>query len=332
MGVMERIRVRVVGAGAIGSLLGGLLSLGGHEVFFSGNEDELQVPARTGLRLILPSGWWTCRPFRLYAGEAVDLVLVTVRRHHLRQLARLHRGKPRAGLGIAPGEWLLALNCDVEDLLPFQAGGSEPPLLGLTLLDAVRIQPSDVELCTETPALIWPKCPPLAWAFSVLRAYGFELVETDDIVPLAHSFFLWKLLDLPAALCGTTRDHLLSFPEGRELAKRVLEEGVTVLTRCKKKLARLPRMDPQELLKRLYRGGLELEAGCFRADRSYGSLLQSVYRKRALETQELNGRLVRMGSEVGVEARWNRQLVQRMDCALKHGLYPDPAQLLEAMK
>ncbi len=334
---MERVSVRVVGCGAAGVLLGGLLGRAGHPLVFVGPPGEASDLARDGLRLVLPSGWAAVRPAGA-ASAASGLAIVAEPLHRLRQAARRRKGGVREALGIGPAELPVLVNGEPDDLAAL-GGGAAPgaaPVLLLALLEAWRPQPSDVELYSERPALLWGKRTLPDGLFTPLKAFGFELSETEDIGAAAHAHFLWRLPDLPAALCGTTRGHFLSFREGREIARRVLEEGITVFTRMHRKPARLPRHDPMELLKRLQRGDRELEDGRCRPDRAFGPLLRmvppGVPAVDADEAREVNGRLVRLGSDLGVDARWNSRLVQKLERVLRQGPFPDPARLLEAVE
>ncbi len=339
---MERASVRIVGAGAAGFLLGGLLGCAGHPVAFSGDPQERRLLARAGLRLILPSGWQVYRPPQPEAPRArADLVLVALPRHELRRRAREHKGRLLEALGIREGERPVFLDEDPEELEKTAPGKEAPgggrPAVLLGLLEAFRPQLTDVELYTGRPVLLWQKGAFAEGTFSALKPFGFELAEAEEIACCAHALFLQRLLDLPAALCGTTRGHFLSFREGREIARRVLEEGLTVLTRCRKRPARLPRDDPQELLRRLRKAARDDEAGRCRPDRAFAGLLQAEPQKAALrldadEARELNGRLVRMGSQAGVDARWNWGLLRKLERAARQGTFPDPVRLLEALR
>ena len=91
-------------------------------------------------------------------------------------------------------------------------------------------------------------------------------------------------------------------------------------------------MDPQELLKRVKRRGRDFGAARFLPDRAYNPLLQSLLKGETTETRELNGRLIRMASEVGIDAAWNWRLTQRLDRVRRVGFYRNPAELYQAVK
>ena len=73
------------------------------------------------------------------------------------------------------------------------------------------------------------------------------VLEVEELLPYSNSLFLWKLLSLPVAMCHSTLTHFLSYREGREIAARVLDEGMGVFARKGLGLKKLPTMDPQDL-------------------------------------------------------------------------------------
>jgi hypothetical protein len=87
------MRVCIIGAGAVGGLLGGLAAEGGHEVCFAGSPSSMRELAARGLRLVLPSGRLRLRKV-LTADLAParwrpELGIVALKRHQLRELGTL---------------------------------------------------------------------------------------------------------------------------------------------------------------------------------------------------------------------------------------------------
>jgi ketopantoate reductase len=274
----------------------------------------------------------------------VDLVIVALRRDHLRGLIKTPHGAAivaeTAGMGAAgTPPPILFLNCgdqDTRELVPElysrngTAGGFRI-LHALTLWTAVRLQPDTVELASARPVLVTVKDPSLKGVVSALRAAGVEIVETDRIEPWHHSFFLWQMLFLPMAMCHSTYEYFLSFAEGREIAAHVIEEGLQTLERSGAQLRKLPVMDPQELARRPWKGRRQLTNGRFDPDRGYNSLLQALLRGEKTEVGELNERLVKRAAEVGVDASWNWRLARKLSRVVQVGFYRDPPELYQAL-
>ena len=90
----------MVGAGAVGCLLGGLAAEAGHEVCFAGGPESSRQLAAHGLRLVLPRGSAAAAqgPDRDLAPARwrPDLAIVALKRHQLRELAAPCRRRPAA--------------------------------------------------------------------------------------------------------------------------------------------------------------------------------------------------------------------------------------------
>jgi 2-dehydropantoate 2-reductase len=310
------MRVSIIGAGAVGGLLGGLAAEGGHEVCFAGSPASMRELGARGLRLILPGGRLRWR--KVLTAEAAaarwrpELSIVALKRHQLRELGTL----PPA----ARASELLVLNAE-----------KGRPLLGFTLLTSVMLQHGEVELASARSLLLLPRQDSVRELAACWKAAGLEIEECDAPEALAGSFFLWQLLFLPAALCHSTLAHLLACEEGREIASGVLEEGLAAYRRLGRPLRKLPLHDPQELAQRLARRPQEFDAAGLLPDREYNSLLQSVLRKQKTEVRELNEHLVRQAAEVGLSAPWNWRLAQKLSRVLQAGFFRDPGELRRAL-
>ena len=310
------MKICVVGAGAVGGLLGGLAAEAGHEVCFAGSQASMRELAARGLRLVLPGGRLRLRKVMTATAAPArwrpDLGILALKRHQLRELAAL----PAA----ARASELLVLNAE-----------DGRPLLGFTLLTSVMLQHGEVELASSRSALILPRHPALRELAVAWKAGGLEVAETDSPEAVASSFFLWQLLFLPAALCHSTLNHFLAAASGREIALGVLEEGLSAFLRAGRPLKKLPFHDPQDLVQRLRRRPEEFVPAGLAPDREYNSLLQSLLRQQKTETRELNERMVRLAEETGLSARWNWRLAQKLGRVTRLGFFRGPDELRQAL-
>lgn len=313
--------VVVTGAGAVGSLLGGLLRVEGHAVTLIGRSGPV---ADAELRIALPSGWRIARGFTAPAPSAPDLAMVCLGRHHL--------------AGVRRGE--LAVPSDARRIVFWNVDPAQPSRLGIaddrwspavTLLSAVRLQEGDVALAGERAALVVERRSGAGAALRGLRRYGISVVEVEDAIPHLTAAFVYQLLELPAALCAATIRWFLSYPEGRELARAVLEEGLRTMDRAGRPLARLPVMDPRELLERIGRRPRELERARDLPDQAWPSMLQDFLAGRPHEARETTGRLVEMASDAGLSLTWNWRLLQKAGRVASLGFFRDPAELARAI-
>jgi ketopantoate reductase len=315
------MNIVVIGAGAVGSLLGGLLRLGGHTVTLVGRRGVL--PDRE-LRIVLPSGWKTASGFAESAPADPGLAMVALGRQHL---AAVKRG----GLGL-PQEAAHTIFWNVDPAQPRRLGLADQfwsP--GLTLLSAVRLHERDVTLAGEHPVLVIERRSGARETLRGLARHGFTVSQVDDALPYLDAFFVHQLLDLPAAMCGCSLPYFLSFPEGRALATEILTEGLKTMERAGRTLARLPVMDPRDLLERLDRHGQSFDRAHDLPDQAWSPTLQAFLAGRQHEAREITKRIVEMASDAGLSLTWNWRLFQKAGRVASVGFYRDPAELSRAI-
>jgi ketopantoate reductase len=314
------MQVVVVGPGAVGCLLGGLARLAGHEVTLVGRRGAIVAPAE-GIRITQPGGWSVARGFLPAVPAEPDRVMVALGRHHLAELKRGGLPLPETK---APA---LFWNCDPG--VPSRLGLRGAWSVGLTLLCAVQMQAADVELAPGGATLVVERGSGCAALLRTLA--GLRTVEVEDIAPLHDSFLVSRLLELPAAMCGTTVAHLLAHPAGRELASSVLAEGIQAMERSGRPLARLPHGDPRELLAALARRPRDFDRQRDLPGRAYPTVLQAFLRGRPSEARELNRRIVEIASEAGLSLSWNWRLFQKSGRVATVGFFRDPAELVKSI-
>ncbi|KKK52985.1 hypothetical protein LCGC14_3099330, partial [marine sediment metagenome] len=192
----KKLKIQVIGSGAIGSLLGGLLAAKNHQVAFISNEQVLKTPEYLSLRIILPGNFLNIKIFLRRPGEEADLLIVALKRFHLKNLTK----KFFADFKLAPGGKILFINSDLSRIRSLVPDGVKRGV-ALTLLNAVQFEAGEVELCSKRSLLLIERDKELKKVMNELRSYGLEIKESDDIESSANSFFILQLLNLPVAMC-----------------------------------------------------------------------------------------------------------------------------------
>ncbi len=320
--------ITVIGPGAVGLLIGGLLSLKGHRVTIRGRQPRPRGAG--GVRITLPDRWLVAPDVRFEAAEdpvqGSDAVLVTLGRHHLHAVRRPDFQR-LVGASDSP---VAFFNCDPAEPERL-AVPAERTFLCVSAMNAVRLQDRDVELTPGLAAVIHQRSPALGRLLGALASFGFKVSAVDDARPYGNSLFIFQLLFLPVAMCNTTLATFLSYPEGRELAANVLAEGFTTLEKADMPLAPLPVMDPRELAVSLEKRPGAFEAGRELPDRGYNSILQSFLNGRPVEAAQLNKRVVEIASSKGLHLTWNWRLMQKASRVASMGFYREPAELLTSL-
>jgi hypothetical protein len=141
-----------------------------------------------------------------------------------------------------------------------------------------------------------------------------------------------KLLDLPVALCHSTPENFLSYPEGREITLSLMEEGLNLYAHLGLPLEKLPLRDPRDLLQRLKRKPGEFDKSRYLPGRAYGAALRYLLDGDAKAACTPHDRIVRMSAGTGIETMWNWRVTQRVNHAIRVGFYRDPVELYHALQ
>jgi hypothetical protein len=302
-------------------MLAGLLRIDGHHISIVGRGGALLVRP---LRIVLPSGWETASGFTAPAPSDPDLVMVALGRHHL-------AGIRRSGLAVPP-DTVHTVFWNVDPAQPARLGFADDQWSpGVTILSAVRLQEGEVTLAGERPVLVVERRSGAAAALRGFRRHGFTVSEVEDAVPYLDALFVQRLLELPAAMCAGTIPWFLSFPEGRALAAEVLTEGLKTMDRAGRILARLPVMDPRELLERINRRPQGFDRARELPDQSWPPMLQAFLTGRPHEAREITKRIVEIASDAGLSLTWNWRLFQKAGRVLSVGFFRDRVELARAL-
>ncbi len=313
------MNVAIVGAGALGSLVGGLLARQGHAVWLynpSNVEHVKEIQAR-GLLIETPEGdvWRVEAPATARIDEIpgpVELLGVFVKAYATRDA--LERAKPL----IAPSTWVLSLQngVGIEELLQRYAPAGRA-LRGTTAQGATLVAPGRVRWAGRGPTRLGPLSPEaldevalneLKGIVRALDAAGLEARYEPDVERA-----LWEKLLVNAAinpltaLLGVPNGRLVEDPELRAILRDVVREALPVAQAHGVPLA------PEEAI-------ALVEGVCRATARNLSSMLQDVRRGRPTEIDFISGPIVREGERLGVPTP-----LQRLLWRLVRWLHPTPA-------
>lgn len=282
------IRLVVVGAGAIGAGVGGLLAHAGLEVVLVARGDHGRAIRDQGLHLRTPS---LDVHLELPCVERLDQVdwqeqdvaLVAVKLNHAEQVyadlctaAGPDRTVVMGQNGMLGSTWAhrAGLKRVVDSMVWVPAQRLTP---GLVDLHGTPI-PGAIDLSTDAGLAAW------------LRRAGFRCTVRDDLLA-------WRRAKWLTNLCGAAFVFDL-----QAWVAELISEGAEVL-----RAAGLAFVSQQELQD--YVGDISLDTIAGEERLPGGSTRQSAWRGAPLETRWLNGPLVALADQVGVDVPRNRALL-----------------------
>lgn len=309
------MRIAVIGAGAVGSVLGALLSREGHDIVLIGRAAHVEAIQTGGLQIDGCLGSFTApvaAAERL--DERPDLALLTVKTQDVTDAVRQNMaylaGVPLVTLqnGVRSDELVAAL-------LP-----REQILSGVVQMHATYLMPGHATLVYRGGLLIG-------------RAFGARDAQVENVARLLNqviptgvtanvrgAHWLKLLINLNNALPALTNldmRQVYGEPYLLRLAVLLMREGLMVVDRAEIRLESIPNVSvglfrlmswlPMNLATRLTAAKLRQMQTAFPV---LGSTLQSLRRGKRTEIDYLNGEIVHMGAEVGVPTPVNAKIIE----------------------
>jgi 2-dehydropantoate 2-reductase len=324
-----RVKVGVMGAGAIGCYVGGRLATLGHDVRFIGRARAKEELAQTGMTLVEVGGnapTTTIPAIELsYETDPAlladrDVVLVCVKSAQTREV-----GKDLAKI-LPKNVLVVSMQNGVRnaDVLREELEGEGRVLGGIVGFNVVMKENGTFRRATTGPLVIEaspdPRVKELADA---LERGGFEMVVAKDIRGLQWSKLIMNLNNALSALTDAPTPRLVFEKPYSRIVVAVIKEALAVLDAAGVKPKRLGPMPvqifpfvlglPTPLLKLVARIQIEIDPD------ARSSMWEDLHRGRPTEVDWLNGEIVRVAEASKVKAPLNERIVSLIKEAEKAG-------------
>lgn len=295
------MRTIIYGAGAIGGTIGGHLALAGHEVMLIARGAHAEAMREDGLRLVTPSGTHTLRlpvvtsPLQV-DWQTEDAVLLTVKGQDSEGALQ--------GLAAATGD--VPVFCVQNGVRNEEIAARYFDRIygAMVRIGGTHLVPGEIIARHDPPGFLALGCYPtgtdgLAKAMAAqLRAAGFGVLVTPDIMPYKWGKLLGNLANAVGAITGargSDPDYARIVEAAREEARQLLGQAGQRWVSSEELAEECPE------LKRPGRGSVKGQAG--------SSTWQSLERGQGtVETEFLNGEIVRLAARLGAQAPVNDAL------------------------
>jgi 2-dehydropantoate 2-reductase len=318
-------KISVLGSGAVGSMLGGLLKLGDPRlqvVLVARGEHGRVMQQNHGVRLKGPWGSWHAPVEVTNRVEGIagsELVLLTVKSHDTESALQ----SALCSLGRAV---VVSIQNGIHDSVLLRHLPPERVVIGLTVANMAVLQPGVCSLHREGVTLLGPHADrqndqACARAVELLGHTGLTVKSYDDI--LAARYAKLAINAIGYASCLSASNFItgaLGDPAWRtEVGLRIAEECLAVLRRAGIAPVRIPGTPALPRLVRWLRAlnvplvGAAVEAGArflYNQRPITFSLYQDLMRGKRTEVDYINGQFVRLADLHGLSAPYNRQVVK----------------------
>jgi 2-dehydropantoate 2-reductase len=311
------MKIAVIGAGAIGSVIGGLLSKAGEDVTLIGRKPHVDAVSRNGLVLEGESGRIV---IKVKAAENLDfkpnLALLTVKAQDVESSVR--KVQPfLSGIQVVTMQNGVQSDDQAAELL-----GEENIISSVVTFNGQFLEPGKASYSipfSKTALLIGEPFGNKGNRLQTLSALLSKAIGTDiseDIRAAHWTKLIWNLQTAVPAITGLSYQDSYQYPEARELTINLLKEGLKVIKAASIKTADVPGF-PMEPIETMARESLPMASTLLKKIAEslgkvpvLGSTWQSIKRGKNTEVDYLNGEIVTLGKRMEIPTPANSLMVE----------------------
>lgn len=323
-GAGENKKISVIGAGALGTLFAGLIKKHqpSSDIVLVGRGDHLKAMQQRGVAEL--RGNWGVYSVPVHATEdpeavrGSDLVLFTVKTQDTRDAAA--KFADACGRAIVVS---LQNGINQRELVHFFP--HDRLLVGMTTTNMTSLEPGIVEFHRNGVSVIGPATDQVTvetvgQARQILALSGLRFEEERLILGIQYNKLLLNTMGYASVMSAADliREGLLDSDWRNNLAIPLLDEGMNILKKAGVQLNKTRGGADVLLVRRLMRflkfPGVNTISrplvNIFKPPRIVFSVYQDLRRKRPTEIDYVNGEIVRLAKEIGVEAPFNAEVVR----------------------
>lgn len=324
------MRYGVIGLGAVGSIIGGLLTETlKKDVILIGKPYQVDVIQKEGIKIIGLNKKIKNIQITSNLSEIknLDVIFICVKSQDTETVAKqIKKHLKKTSL-------IVSLQNGVRNGEILHKTTGRTVLSGVVLFNAVYKKPGEVNLTIKGGILLENKDETAGSISNILNKAGIKTILVDNINGFLWSKLILNLQIAVTALTGQTIKESITNNDSRKIIIETMKEGIKIVEKSGIKLEKLPGADPKKMLKRLERyNSLTLKIGSIFIGvkkEARNSMWQSLYRRRPTEIDYINGEIVKLAEKNGLKAPINTKLVELVKQAEKNPVFKniEPSEL-----
>jgi len=308
------MKIAVIGAGAIGSIVAGYLHKVGEDVVLVGRPEQVKAINQQGLRVMGVRGEEVIKvPALSRLNKKHDLVIFTVKTQDMETAYQ-------DNFEYLDDTWILTTQNGVQaDNMISSHLDKDKVISSIVMFGATYTKPGEVTFNFEGDWIIGkPFVVNDAFVHTLagILKKAFPAVVTQDIVGMKWLKLFVNFNNCLPALIGKSMQETFADMDFCRLSILLLKEGFAIVQKGGVGLTSLPQF-PVERIAGLAGMPLEQAAGILNKTLTnlskeplYGSILQSILRKKTSEIDFINGEVVLMAENIQMKAPLNRRVVE----------------------
>jgi 2-dehydropantoate 2-reductase len=328
------VNIAIIGAGAIGSVVAAYLTKAGANVTLVGRLDQVKAIAENGLKIHGVRGEETVKIKILpRLDQEHDLVIFTVKTQDIGSALAENQKFLRNSLILSSQNGVQADSRFKKDL-PKKNIYSSIVMFGSTYLN-----PGDVLFNFEGDWIIGKPFEPVddkVTEIAEILGQAFQTAVSEDIIGMKWLKLFVNFNNCIPAVVGRSMQETFSDLDLCRLSIMLLKEGVDCVGKAGINFVSLPKF-PVERIIGLVNMPIDQAAGIINKTLTslskeplYGSILQSIMRKRSSEIDYINGEIVQLAKELKMDAPLNSQIVDMVHAVEASQRYFDVDAVKEA--
>ncbi len=326
------MKIAVIGAGAIGSLVAGYLAKAKEDILLVGRPLQVQALNTNGLRIQGVRGQ-ECLPLRSapQIDGKCDLAIFTVKTQDLENAVKENQSFLDKKTLI-----MTTQNGVQADRILSRHFEEDQMISSIVMFGATYIRPAEVVFNFEGD---WIMGRPQAANDARLEGVAevlkkaFPVVVSEDITGMKWLKLFVNFNNCLPALVGTPMQETFADLDFCRLSVLLLKEGLDIVQKAGIRMVSLPRF-PVERILGLAAMPLDQAAGIIQQTLTklsreplYGSILQSIMRQKTSEIDYINGEVVRVAEEINLPAPLNRKVVELVHQVEREGHFFSPEEI-----
>lgn len=325
------MNIAIIGAGAIGSIVAAYLTKAGQDVTLIGRAGQVEAIQNDGLKVKGVRGVEIIQVKILpRLDKEYDLVIFTVKTQDIEAAVSANMEFLKRSLILSSQNGVQA-DHHLKKYFP-----QENIFSSIVMFGSTYVRPGEVTFNFEGDWIIGRPFEPVDDKVKeiapVLKA-AFPIVISEDIVGMKWLKLFVNLNNCIPALIGKSMQETFSDMDLCRFSIMLLKEGVDIVQKAGINLVSLPQF-PVERINGLVNMPIEQASGIMNKTLTalskeplYGSILQSIMRKRTSEIDYINGEVVRLAKQLQVEAPLNSKVVELVHRVEQDGRYFESSEI-----
>ncbi|MDD3375269.1 MAG: 2-dehydropantoate 2-reductase [Candidatus Omnitrophica bacterium] len=319
------MNVAVVGAGAIGSTVAAYLHKAGVDVTLIGRASQVDVIKENGLKISGVRGQEVFYlPVDTELREEFSLVIFTTKTQDVTDACR-------ANYDFLEHSIILTTQNGVQsDSMISVHVEKEKVISSIVMFGATYVKEGEIVFNFEGDWIIGKPYMPngmIVEDVSKMLSKAFSVIITDDIVGMKWLKLFVNFNNCIPALVGKSMQETFADMDLCRLSIRLLKEGIDIVSRARIELVSLPNF-PVDRIYGLSKMPEDQAAGIINQTLTtlskeplYGSILQSIIRKKKSEIEFINGEVDVLSKQIGTRAPLNRKVVDLVNQVEQSGKF-----------